>query len=359
MQLRDLVNSLIHRQSRAPRAASSAPLPEPPTSYPDSPDEPAQITNPKVLLIIFDPTMDPASGKKLAAYMGWSRPDDLVGRFIADLLQASAGLARYQIVERVELDEFPALVDGFRYTPESYLDVMRSGGTPHTPPGADYHLLLTRLNVLQRVQNGDIDEVWIMGFPHAGLYESVMAGMGAFWCNAPPLPETDASQRRFVVMGFSYERDIGEMLHSFNHRCEAILAKVFDSLDFLAWAYKPNRTPAAIVPAAVVNPFQRFMLFDQIAPGKAAIGSVHYPPNAVRDYDVGNPHPVPSECYDWLKFPEFRGDVRMVSASEWGGGSERGYQRWWLNHMPKSAGRKNGIHNNWWQYVSNVDNVRG
>ena len=86
MQLWDLVNSLFRRQPKAPRAASTAPLPEPTTNYPDSPDEPAQITNPKVLLIVFDPTMDSSSGKKLAAYMGWSRPDDLVGRFIADLL---------------------------------------------------------------------------------------------------------------------------------------------------------------------------------------------------------------------------------------------------------------------------------
>ena len=49
---------------------------------------------------------------------------------------------------------------------------------------------------------------------------------------------------------------------------------------------------------------------------------MHYAPNAARDYDLGNPHPVPSECYDWLHFPDFQGDVRQISASEWGGGSE-------------------------------------
>lgn len=356
MQLWDFFNSLIRRRpTPAPGSTTSGAVPV--TAYPDSPDEPAQITSPRVLLIIFNPTMDAASGKRLPAFMGWPRPDDLVGRFIADVLQASSGLARYRISERIELDEFPQLADGYRYTPQSYLDVMRGGATPHTPAGADYLSILNRFNVLQRARKRDIDEVWIMGFPHAGLYESVMAGKDAFWCNAPPLARTEDGQRRLVVMGFSYERDVGEMLHSYNHRCEAILAKVFNSMDFLAWAYKANRVPTAIVPAATLNPFQRFMLFDQIAPGKAAIGSVHYPPNGVRDYDLGNPNPVPSECYDWLKFPEFRGDVRLVSASEWGGGSERDYQRWWLNHMPKTAGRKNGIHNNWWQYVANLDNV--
>ena len=87
-----------------------------------------------------------------------------------------------------------------------------------------------------------------MGFPYAGLYESVMGGAGALWCNAPPLANTGSCQRRFVIMGFSYEREVGEMLHSYNHRCESILAQVFNSQDFLVWTYKPNRTPATIVP---------------------------------------------------------------------------------------------------------------
>jgi hypothetical protein len=195
-----------------------------------------------------------------------------------------------------------------------------------------------------------------MGFPYAGLYESAMGGAGAFWCNAPPLLKTESCPRRFVVMGFSYEREIGEMLHSYNHRCESILAKVFNCQDFLAWTYKPNRTPATIKPDQPLNLFQRFILFDQIAPGRAAIGTVHFAPNGVKDYDLGNPNPVKSECYDWLNFPNFKGDIRMVTAKDWGG-DEEGYQQWWLNHMPKIAGRKNGIHNNWWQYVANPNNV--
>jgi hypothetical protein len=195
-----------------------------------------------------------------------------------------------------------------------------------------------------------------MGFPYAGLYESVMGGAGALWCNAPPLANTGSCQRRFVIMGFSYEREVGEMLHSYNHRCESILAQVFNSQDFLVWTYKPNRTPATIVPGQNINLFERFITFDQIAPGRAAIGTVHYAPNSVKDYDLGNPNPVKSECYDWLKFPNFQGDVRVVTAQEWGG-EEESYQQWWLKHLPKTAGRKNGIHNNWWQYIANPNNV--
>jgi hypothetical protein len=353
MTLKDFFDSLFGRKSAALEGGQPAAA----KGFPDSPNEPAQICSPKILLVVLNPTMDPSTGRKLAAEMDWARPDDLVGRFISDVLQASRGLVRYQIMERIEIDEFPVLEDGFRYDARTYRDVLRGAAVPHAPPGIDYLEILERFNVLHRVESREIDEVWIMGFPHAGLYESVMAGARAFWCNGPPLTQTAACKRRFVIMGFSFERDVGEMLHSYNHRGEAVLAKVFGSLNFLAWAYRPNRVPPTIGPDQKLNLFERFILFDQIAPGKAGIGSVHYAPNGVRDYDLGNPRLIASACYDWLRFPDFQGDVRMVSASEWGGGAERTYQRWWMSHLPRTAGRKDGIHNNWWQYIANLNNV--
>jgi hypothetical protein len=355
MSFSDFLRSLFGTKPATPSPAPAAPHPVTPPA--DNTNEPPQICSPKVLLIIYNPTMDGASGKKMVEYMNWSRPDDLVGRFIADILQASNGLVRYQIAKRMELDEFPVLTDGFRYTPASYLDVNRRITAPHNPTGIDYQALLSRFNVLRSIADHTYDEVWVMGFPYAGLYESIMGGSGAFWCNAPALAGTAGCARRFVVMGFSYERQVGEMLHSYNHRCEAILAKVFNSQDFLMWAYKPARTPATISPGQALNYFQRFILFDLIAPGRAAVGLVHYPPNGSKDYDLGNPNLVKSECYDWLRFPNFQGDIRMISSAEWGGGDERAYQQWWLKHLPKVAGRQNGIHNNWWQYIANPDNV--
>jgi hypothetical protein len=357
MPLRDLFNSLFGRRAGASASSPARErLPSIP-KYPDSIDEPVQISSPKVLLIILDPVMDASSGRKLSSEMGWTLPDGLVGRFIAEILQVSAGLVRYRITERIELNEFPHLADGFAYDAQTYRDVLRGAGGAHAPSGFDYISIFERFAVLRRIERREVDEVWLMGFPHAGLYESVMAGSGAFWCNAPSLTQTAACKRRFVSMGFSYERDLGEMLHSYNHRAEAILAKIFNSLDFLAWCYRRNRDPATIRPDQSLNLFERFILFEQIAPGKAGVGSVHFPPNGIRDYDLGNPRSVASSSYDWLRFPNFQGDVRMISASEWGGGSERAYQRWWMQHLPKTAGRQDGIHNNWWQYVANLDNV--
>jgi hypothetical protein len=312
-----------------------------PAKYPaDSATEPAQITQRKVLVIVYDPVMDRASGTKLSQQRKWYNPTDLIVGFIADLLQISGGMVRYEIAQRVDADEFPAKTDGFRYTPQTYMDVLQGNASAHTPSGVDYHAILNKYNILQRVARNEIDEVWVFGFPHAGFYESTMGGPGAFWCNAPALKNTEASKRRFVVMGFSFERYLGEMLEAYGHRVESIMEKTFSKL------------------GGDANLWKRFIRYEKIAPGKSACGNVHFAPNSQFDYDWNNLTPVVSECYDWqLNFPNFKGDMRIVGPSEWGNGDIRAHHKWWLNHFPRIAGRKNGIHNNWWQYVANPQQV--
>jgi hypothetical protein len=328
---------IIARLFGRKKPASVPPRPPQPS---DSAAEPAQVSLSRVLVLVYDPVMDPGTGRKLSETQGWNRVEDLVVAYMADLLKCSAGLARYQIAQRIDVNEFPAKTDGFRYTPQSYMDVLRGVTPPHMPQEADYLSILTRFRVLERVARNEIDEVWIVAFPHAGLYESTMGGPGAFWCNSPPLKNTQASARRFVVMGFSYERGVGEMLHAFGHRAESIMVKTFEKTQGEA------------------NLWQRFTRYDMVAPGKAAIGTIHFPPNGTRDYEWDNPRPVLSECHDWLaNFPNFKGDVRTVSSAEWGAGDSRLNMQWWLKHLPKVAGRRNGVHHNWWQYIVNPNNV--
>jgi hypothetical protein len=311
-----------------------------PAKYPaDSDTEPAQITRSRVLLIVYDPVMDPSTGMKLSQKMRWHDPTALVSGFVGDLLQVSSGMARYQIAQRVDVDEFPIKKDGFRYTPQSYLDVMQGGAAPHTPPEVDYYAILNKHNVLQRVARNEIDEVWIFAFPHAGFYESTMGGPNAFWCNGPALKNTEASKRRFVVMGFSFERYIGEMLEAYGHRAESMMEKTFGKL------------------SGDANLWKRFIRYEKTSPGQSACGNIHFAPNSQIDYDWNNPTPVISECHDWFNFPNFKGDKRIVAASEWGNGDIREHHKWWFNHFPHVAGRKNGIHNNWWQYVVNPQQV--
>jgi hypothetical protein len=333
--LLDFIASLFNRKK--PTTPQQPQVPNVPA---DDPNEPAQITVSKVLVIVYDPLMDAVTGKRLSEQLGWKRTEDLATGFMTDILQHSHGMARYQVVERLDVDEFPAKVDGFRYTPQTYMDVLRNVSSPHMPQEVDYSAIIEQFNILSRVAKNEADEVWIFGFPHAGFYESTMGGPNAFFCNAPALKNTEASGRRFVIMGFSYERGVGEMLESFGHRAESIMAKTFERL------------------TGEANLWQRYTRYEKIAPGKAAIGSIHFAPNSERDYDWNNPSTVKSECDDWLlNFPDFKGVIRDVTASEWGSGDIRLHHQWWLKHLPHVAGRKNGIHNNWWQYIIDPQNV--
>jgi hypothetical protein len=304
------------------------------------------ILSPRVLSIVYNPLAGgrrglpgPRSlGVRLQERMGWSRVDDLVDGYISDIEECSGGLVRYQVVERRVMDAFPPKLDGFRYSAHDYLGVMEGRIRPHDPDTVDYHAIVSEFDLLERVGGGELDEVWLFGFPYAGFYESRMAGRRAFWCNAPPLENTDQCRRRFVMMGFSYERGVGEMLENLGHRAESIMTHV----------YRERQGEA--------NLWQRFTRYDKVAPGMAEVGSVHFAPNSERDYDWGNPRFVPSRCDDWLHFPDFKGRVRTVNTAEWGGGDIRLHHRWWLSHLPKIPGRTKGILNNWWRYIIGVDN---
>jgi hypothetical protein len=307
---------------------------------PDSPNEPPQPTILRTLVIVYDPVVDSTSGKKLSEYMRWNKVEELAKGFMSDILQASGGLVRYRIIQRLDVEGFPAKADGYIYDPQTYLNTARGVSRPHMPQEADYHLILKRFEILQRVARNEIDEVWVFNFPHAGFYESIMAGPDAFWCNAPPLKNTDVSRRRFVVMGFSFERGVGEMLENMGHRAESIMEKTFEKTHGDA------------------NLWKRFIRYDKTHPAQAALGNVHFAPNSDRDYDWNNPNEVLSECDDWLhNFPYFKGAIRKVTAAEWGNGDTRKHHLWWLSHLPKTKGRLNGIHNNWWQYIANPNNV--
>lgn len=316
------------------------PPPPKPAIDSDNSIEPPLITILKTLVIVYDPVVDQASGKKLLEYMKWNKIEDLATGFMSDILFASGELVRYQIIERLDVDDFPPKVDGYKYDAQAYLNVVRGTSRPYMPQEADYHAIIERFNILQRVAKEEIDEVWVFNFPHAGFYESIMGGPDAFWCNAPPLKNTDASKRRFVIMGFSCERGIGEMLENMGHRAESIMEKTFERI--------PENE----------NLWKRFIRYNKTHPGKAALGNVHFAPNSVRDYDWNNPSTVLSECDDWLyNFPDFKGVVREVTAAEWGNGDTRQHHVWWMKHFPKTMGRKNGIHNNWWQYIADPNNV--
>ena len=301
--------------------------------------EPLQVLVPRALVIVYDPVMDLSTGERLTQRMGWNSVDDLVAGYIADIRECSRDLVQYNVAGRVVVDEFPVKADGFQYDPASYMAVRNGAAPAHDPDLVDYTHIANEHHLIERVTSGEFDEVWLFGPPFGGFYESHMAGRDAFWCNSPAMQGTQDCPHRFILMGFSYERGVGEMLEDLGHRAESILGKVHES----QWGES--------------NLWKQFSRYDKIAPGQAQVGMMHWAPNSLEDYDWGNRTLVPSKCDDWLNFPNLTGAVRQVNCADWGNGDIREHHKWWFKRVPKVAGRINGVLNNWWTYFIDPNNV--
>ncbi len=309
----------------APNIVSNLPIPPP--------------VQPRVLAIVHNPIIRAKGGMKAQQAYGWNNPDKLAAEYIADIQAISYGYAQYEIVERIEMDEFPLKLDGFRYTDETFHRAWLARQF-HQPDSVDYMALVKQFKMIERVNDNQIDEVWLLGFPYCGYYESIMLGPGAFWCNAPPLQGTNHAKKRFVIMGFNYERGVGEMLEDLGHRAESMMMKVFANV------------------RGEANLWERFTRYEKTHPGRSECGNVHFAPNSVKDYDWGNRTPVLSRCDHWYTFPNIEGEPRTVDCSEWGNGDIRAHHVWWFRHFPHVVGETNGISWNWWEYVIDPNRVR-
>lgn len=294
----------------------------------------------KALVIIYNPKVKSEGGKKLSEVMKWNNPDNLIPQYVKDIREASYGYTNYEVVERIEVDKAPAKGDGFVYDPNEFVKCLRAGKGFHDPDAVDYQRILDEFKIIDRVNSGAIDEVWLFAFPYAGFYESIMGGPDAFWCNAPALEKTDHAKRRFVIMGYNYQRGVGEMIENLGHRAESIMEHV----------YRTHQGDA--------NLWKRFTRYDKTHPGQAEVGIVHYSPNSDKDYDWGNKKKVKSRYPVWKNFPNLDGEPIEVDDSHWGQGDTRAHHMWWFGLFPHVTGGKDGIAYNWWRYVIDPNTVR-
>ncbi len=318
------LQSLRLRETEAPFVAPD-PIPQSPAGLP-------QPLRKKALVIVFDPPLAAQAGQRLSKVLGWQDVNRLVAGYIQDLFFASHGLLAYEVVDMLWVNEFPRKADGFAYTGEAYLHARQAHAGFHQPDEVDYRKILDDYGLVERVNSGSIDEAWLFGMPYAGFYELRMAGPGAYFCNAPPL-DAPGARRRFFLMGFSYERGVGEMLEDFGHRSEFILAH----------AYRDVHGPG--------NLWDRFTRYDKTSPGRAECGTVHYAPNSRSDYDWGNPRSVTCGCRNWTNFPDLSAATVKLNCHEWGNGDIRQHHIWWMSLFPHIDGQSDGVAWNWWQYV--------
>lgn len=233
---------------------------------PDFRRTPKLLMAPKVLAIDFRPPAIPSA---------WFGCDTLIPQYIAAMRKASKDRLVYQLVKKLEVPKYPVLLDGRQYMDvtwsAAHLDDKKAFRDSHGGYMlADYQHIIQDFNLINMVQENQIDEVWMFGGPYFGFYESRMVGQNSFWVNGPGI---ERPCRRFIIMGFNYERSVKEMVHDFGHRSESILARKFGSQNFLQSLYSPHPPVPAAMPAPK-NDFERFLL---------ANGTVHRKPGGV-DY---------------------------------------------------------------------------
>jgi hypothetical protein len=304
-----------------------------------------------VLVINYDPVI-PSQGLRLHEVYHWNDPAVLAQEYADVMWEISYGYADYEVVDWIELDEMPVALDGFCYDPEEYYQIMQAAvaetnGAYYDSPrwthkdySFDYDACMRRFDVYDRVEQGEIDEVWIFAGTMASmmLYETQMIGRDAYWCNSPGL---NADCRPFIVYGFNYERGVAEMVHDSGHRAEFILDQVY------GWANYDK-------PYEQYSDWERFSAYESVSPGHAGVGIVHFPPNGTFDYDWGNNTYVLSACDDWVAYPDMTGRQRSVNCEEWGNGDSLSYLKWWFKRMPHVSGKDpiSGKYRNWWVYYT-------
>jgi hypothetical protein len=294
----------------------------------------------RVLVLDFDPLMDNAV--TLTVDRGWNDPLALDAEYRSDVATASAGVVDQRIVRTTVVRGYPVKPGGFTFTNAQYLGCLVDSGPGYCSGPIDYGAALnttydTRLgSACAALAKGRVDEVWLWGGPWFGYLEYFVVAPNSL------CPQVG---RSFVVMGFSYERTVAEMLHDLGHRSEALVQAgigldLWDRFDGQRGRYAQDfACPAEPDPG-----------HPEVDGTSAHSGNVHFPPNAYCHYQYDRDHPVLSDADDWANFPNLTGRQTIVNATTWGG-TQRGFMIWWLGRFPRNADGTGNVHNDWWRYV--------
>ncbi|HJW27783.1 MAG TPA: T9SS type A sorting domain-containing protein, partial [Saprospiraceae bacterium] len=303
----------------------------------------------KVALVIIDPPIAAENGLRFHERFGWDDPHHLANALRDSLNSAGGGAVDYDITSIIDDTTLYASFQGVVISIDSMYRLFLEPGwaTFHALEQLgnafyfNYNGLLAAHDFCSLSDAGEIDEVWVYSMPFTGMYESRLTGQEAFWYNSPPL-DGNPCVGQLPIMGFNYERGVAEAMHSFGHRVESAMAHTFGR-----WDYN----------APVKNDWEKFSSYDKVAPGEAHCGNIHYPPNALSDYDYGNTGIVETKAENWERYPFLFDFSSSTDCQAWEC-SQLGFMSWWYHHLPHfTCKNSSGILNNWWPYI--VDYLEG
>ncbi|MGE0142916.1 MAG: hypothetical protein AB7I19_00880 [Planctomycetota bacterium] len=301
----------------------------------------------KVVVVVYDPILEAHGNQRLTQWLRSADPVEF-SRILVDVIrQSSWGYVNYEIVDVITVDGYTKKVDGFRYDDDSYLEARRT--KQWQPATTSYRAVFEENGLIDRFKQEGITELWLWGADgfhfdefafHVPRRDERFGPTDNPWLYRPyDIPEELG--RTTWVMGFNVEVGADNMVHSYVHRVESIMALAFGDG---VWDPKTKR-----------DPWNVFTRLEMDFPGQPSmVGNCHVPPNGERGYDYDNPRSVMSWADHWANYPDLRGEPRRTSSWSWGK-NQFGYMRWILDHLPKGPGATKWGYDNWWVYVANTD----
>ncbi|MCF8242328.1 MAG: T9SS type A sorting domain-containing protein [Melioribacteraceae bacterium] len=293
----------------------------------------------KVAIVYQDPKVNSGS-LRLHEMFGWQDPFQQVEQIEDEFYTISDGVVDFEIVEVIDNQLLFTMLDSAYIQVDELVDYYSEPGwttikNAHQEGRLffDYRGMIEYYDFCTKRDTGAIDEVWVMAHPYAAMAESQLVGENAFWWNSTPIRDMDCVNL-LSIMGLNYERTVDLALHSFGHRMESAVWHTYGRWDLF------NANP---------NAWEIFTRVDMEFPGNSQCGNIHYPPNAVADYEYSRSNSVVNFGENWLRYPYLLDESKTINCSEWNC-SQMGYMRWWFGKIPRYQGISEGVLNNWWHY---------
>ncbi|MEI6533660.1 MAG: hypothetical protein WCO06_07555 [Candidatus Roizmanbacteria bacterium] len=317
--------------------------------------------NIKVKVIVIDPYL--ADGTKVSAII--SKPvESFTSEFASYVNKVSHGSINYSIdVKSISTDTYnfyPEKKDGFVYTPQSFTDARLGKSKYHEPDDVDYQKLFDKigLNVCQKVNAGEMDEIWLFAPGYIGFHETTLYGPlseNSFFYNSAP--KTNSECKKIIrIYGFNMERQLSEMAEDMGHAMEATMTKAYNINNLGYFDPKFSSPPTKIIefPDAM-NRFQNYSMVTRINSngGVSGCGLIHYSLNSIKNYDWSNStDKVDTYCSPdagmmyWKDLP-----IQKAQDCNTYGCSQLGFFDMWFGNLPHYEGvGLDKISNNWWDY---------
>ena len=358
----------------------------------DNIKEETKKQNYKVLVIDIDPVLTKGTiegvscSRKTASECLKQNKKQAINELIEDFNTSSHHNLNVVIEKTDFINEFATfknqvtLLNGkksYRFDEDTWLDIFRNGWYTGINDKRvqnignwfgtyDYEYIIKKLNLVERRNAKEFDEVWIVNVDPSLTYESIMVGKNAFWINGTPI-EKDCQP--FKMVNVSISRPDANF-ECFGHATENLLNNVFNATNYSGYNslnWQSNSTRIDENNYYKLSLFQKFMLTDNENLNKnsgfAGVGNMHYSPNSTTDYQWNNiTNKVKSKYYEWSNYPNmsneksstvFNPSIYMQKNISGTKSDARLHHRWWFGLFPHHTGyTKDGYYNNWWNYYT-------